>query len=346
MKIMNSDLVPGDVYIPEGEVQCDALILKGDAFMNEANLTGESYPIAKFPLKSESSIYESFPWLYEGSIVLERSEDIRAVVVNTGFTTKKGRIIRKILNRETEEPKIYKTALGFVAINAILGVLAFGIFLIITSANNIRVQAGYAVINFFDTMSAFIPSVLPIYFNLNYSFSLARLRYKNISGTQIEKTVAGADTKVFCFDKTGTITEAEVNLKRVYGIKDTQISKDIKEELFDSRHESILHLLATCHAAREINGELEGDEIDKEIFKFSKYKLRHQKSSDALVEVEDERGATLEILKINQFESKFQSMSVLVRNPSSQRLLAFIKGAPERISNNSLNKPREFDGNL
>ena len=69
--------------------------------MNEANLTGESYPIPKFPLKSQSSIYESFPWIYEGSTVLEKSEGIRTVVVNTGFTTKKGRIIRKILNRET-----------------------------------------------------------------------------------------------------------------------------------------------------------------------------------------------------------------------------------------------------
>ena len=102
-----------------------------------------------------------------------------------------------------------------MAINALLGVLAFGIFLIVTSANGISVQAGYAVINFFDTMSAFIPSVLPIYFNLNYSFSLARLRYKEIMGTTLEKTVEGALTKVFCFDKTGTITEQAVNIKGI-----------------------------------------------------------------------------------------------------------------------------------
>ena len=48
VKIMNIDLVPGDVYIPSGEVQCDALILKGDAFMNEANLTGKAIPSPSF----------------------------------------------------------------------------------------------------------------------------------------------------------------------------------------------------------------------------------------------------------------------------------------------------------
>ena len=54
---MSHDLVPGDVYIPEREVACDALLIKGNAFTNEANLTGESYPIGKFPIKQEKSIY-------------------------------------------------------------------------------------------------------------------------------------------------------------------------------------------------------------------------------------------------------------------------------------------------
>ena len=60
---------------------------------------------------------------------MKKSEGIRTVVVNTGFTTKKGRIIRRVLSREIHEPRIYRTALIFVGINAIVGVVAFGIFL-------------------------------------------------------------------------------------------------------------------------------------------------------------------------------------------------------------------------
>ena len=115
MRVINSkELVPGDVYIPDKEITCDALLLKGDAFVNEANLTGESYPIGKFALTSSNKMYESQSWLYEGSTVFERSDDIRAVVINTGFTTKRGRIIRRILSREMEEPKIYRSALLLV----------------------------------------------------------------------------------------------------------------------------------------------------------------------------------------------------------------------------------------
>ena len=36
-------------------------------------------------------------------------------------------------------------------------------------------------------------------------------------------------------------------------------------------------------------------------------------------------------------------MSVLIRDPTSNRVYAFIKGAPERIYSNSINKPQNFD---
>ena len=65
---------------------------------------------------------------------------------------------------------------------------------------------------FFDILSSFIPSPMAVYFSLNYSFSLARLKYKNIKGTSLVKTVEGALVKVIFFDKTGTITESGVNL--------------------------------------------------------------------------------------------------------------------------------------
>ena len=57
--INSNELVPGDVYIPDKEVVCDALVLQGDAFVSEANLTGESDPVGKFAMSSFDSIYQS-----------------------------------------------------------------------------------------------------------------------------------------------------------------------------------------------------------------------------------------------------------------------------------------------
>lgn len=47
-KVKNIELVPGDIYIPEEEIPADSLIVKGDVYVNEANLTGESHPIGKY----------------------------------------------------------------------------------------------------------------------------------------------------------------------------------------------------------------------------------------------------------------------------------------------------------
>ena len=138
---------------------------------------------------------------------------------------------------------------------------------------------------FFDILSGFIPSPLPIYFNLNYSFSLARLRAKNILGTTLEKTVEGALTKVFCFDKTGTITEQAVNIKGICIVDET--NKVRTEFVTEVEDELMMQLLATCHATREINGKFEGDEIDREIFKFSKYQMHRNESAEAVVTVKN-----------------------------------------------------------
>ncbi len=56
-------------------------------------------PIAKFPAKRLDQTKEDNRWLFEGSKVLEKRDSVLALVVYTGYTTRRGRIIRKILTR-------------------------------------------------------------------------------------------------------------------------------------------------------------------------------------------------------------------------------------------------------
>lgn len=51
---------------------------------------------------------------------------------------------------------------------------------------------------------------------------------------------------------------------------------------------------------------------------------------------------SLEVLRINQFESKFQAMSVLVRDCTRNKYYIFVKGAPERIQKVSTNRVEGF----
>ena len=73
----------------------------------------------------------------------------------------------------------------------------------------------------------------------------------------------------------------------------------MKTDFIDEKDDFVMQILGSCHAAREIEGKVEGDEIDKEAFKFSAYKIFSDESK--IITVKNEEGETLQILKINYF---------------------------------------------
>lgn len=103
-KIKNVDLVCGDIFLPSGEVPCDSILLKGELFIDESGLTGESVPIPKFRLTDHSKILSKSHWIYEGSKVKTIKEGTLALAVDIGFGSQRGRIIRKILTKIPKQP--------------------------------------------------------------------------------------------------------------------------------------------------------------------------------------------------------------------------------------------------
>lgn len=49
IEVDSNMLVPGDLIDPAEEIMCDCIVVKGEIYVNEASLTGESMPIGKFP---------------------------------------------------------------------------------------------------------------------------------------------------------------------------------------------------------------------------------------------------------------------------------------------------------
>lgn len=49
IEVDSNMLVPGDLIDPVEEIMCDCIVVKGEIYVNEASLTGESMPIGKFP---------------------------------------------------------------------------------------------------------------------------------------------------------------------------------------------------------------------------------------------------------------------------------------------------------
>lgn len=128
-----------------------------------------------------------------------------ALVINIGFATRRGRIIRKILTRIPVSSDLFKKAFIFLLIAfAVAAIIYFATIRMLLDRD---IETVIVVFRFIDFLGFSFPPTFPIYFNLAYSFSLARLAANNITGTEPEKTVESTNLKTMCFDKTGTLTE-------------------------------------------------------------------------------------------------------------------------------------------
>ncbi len=103
-QIDNIDIVPGDLYEPSDEIPCDSIVVKGELFVDECNLTGENVPIAKFKIIDDTKHSDKSHWLFEGSKVETMKDQTLALAVNVGYASQRGRIIRKILNKISKQP--------------------------------------------------------------------------------------------------------------------------------------------------------------------------------------------------------------------------------------------------
>ncbi|XP_049658900.1 probable cation-transporting ATPase 13A5 isoform X3 [Accipiter gentilis] len=130
-------LVPGDMFLLDGKklsLPCDAVLIDGSCIVNEGMLTGESIPVTKTPLPLVES---PMPWkthsmedyrrhvLFCGTEVIQVKPTgrgpARAVVLQTGFNTAKGDLVRSILYPKPVNFKLYRDAFKFIVGLSVIG---------------------------------------------------------------------------------------------------------------------------------------------------------------------------------------------------------------------------------
>ena len=149
----------------------------------------------------------------------------------------------------------------------------------------------------------------------------------------------------------------------------SQLTNNIKQNIYDDTDNTITYFmecLATCHSVTKINDENKGNSIDIKIFndvnwiydsininakandqfevKPKKYfKITEEqyftnnnnifnKLNDTLSDNENEKNSyKLKVIYRSHFESRNQSMSVIVKNNFNKTIRLYIKGAPEKI---------------
>ncbi|MGZ5052365.1 MAG: magnesium-translocating P-type ATPase [Methylobacter sp.] len=212
MEIPADRLVPGDiVLLTAGDViPGDCLILASDnLFVDEAILTGESYPAEKMPgaLPADTALGQRSNALWMGTHV--QSGTANALVVATGQATEFGRLSQRIKLKppETEfERGIRHFGYLLMEITLILVMLIFAV----------NVYLNKAVMESFLFALALAvgltPQLLPAIISINLAHGAKRMAEHKVIVKQLASIENFGSMNVLCSDKTGTLTEGVVQM--------------------------------------------------------------------------------------------------------------------------------------
>ncbi|HEX6902744.1 MAG TPA: magnesium-translocating P-type ATPase [Thermoanaerobaculia bacterium] len=206
------EVVPGDVVsLAAGAlVPADALLLASkNLFVDEATLTGETYPAEKRPgaVAADTPLSQRTPALFLGTHVV--SGTARAVVARTGRHTELGQVSSRLALRPPEsdfERGIQRFGYLLLRVTAALVLIIFGVnvFLDRPAIEAFMFSLALAV--------GLVPELLPVIVSINLARGARRMARAKVIVKRLAAIENFGSMDVLCSDKTGTLTEGKVRL--------------------------------------------------------------------------------------------------------------------------------------
>jgi Mg2+-importing ATPase len=212
VSIATEAIVPGDVVLLSAGslIPADGLILEAnDFFVNQAVLTGETFPVEKTPgvIAANAGLSERTNTVFMGTSV--RSGNAKVLIVETGRNTTFGQIADRLTLRppETEFERGIKR-LGYL-LTEVMFILVFGIFFF-----NVLFHKPVLDSLLFSIALAvgLTPQLLPAIININLARGSRDMAKHGVIVRRLESIENFGSMDVLCTDKTGTLTEGVVRL--------------------------------------------------------------------------------------------------------------------------------------
>ncbi|WP_405522538.1 cation-transporting P-type ATPase [Streptomyces canus] len=216
LEVPARDLVPGDVVVLEAgdAVPADCRVVEAhELAVNNAPLTGESNPVSctADPVAAGSPL-EARNCVFMGTDVVAGSG--RAVVYATGATTEFGRIYRLAAAAPRQKTPL-QHQVASMARRVAGAALAIGALMFA-----VRLPTGESVVTLFvfalGVMVALVPEGLPATLSVSLAIGVRRMARRHALIKQLLAVEALGSTTVVCTDKTGTLTQAEMTVTRVW----------------------------------------------------------------------------------------------------------------------------------
>ncbi|XP_021249013.1 probable cation-transporting ATPase 13A5 isoform X3 [Numida meleagris] len=352
-------LVPGDVFLLDGKklsLPCDAILIDGSCIVNEGMLTGESIPVMKTPLPLAES---PEPWkthsmedyrrhvLFCGTEVIQAKSSgrglVRAVVLQTGFNTAKGDLVRSILYPRPVNFQLYRDAFKFILGLSAIGVL--GLIYTVCVFTYHKKPVADVVSMALLLLTAAVPPAIPAALTTGTVYAQRRLKKKKIFCITPQRINICGQINLVCFDKTGTLTEDGLDL---WGILPSEGSCFQKIHKFPSSTPlpwgPVCGAMVSCHSLVVLDKKIQGDPLDLKMFEGTHWEIEESSTAwdragaiDACIVRPGPNASSapvegIAILHQFPFSSGLQRMSVVSQKIGEEQYDLYMKGAPEIVS--------------
>lgn len=232
------ELVPGDVVILKAGdiVPADCLIIESNSlFIDEATLTGETFPVEKEEgvLPEDTAISQRKNSLWMGTHVISGSG--KAIILSTGKDTEFGKISERLKLRpdETEFEKGVKK-FGFllmeITLMLVIAIFAINVYLQRSALDSFLFSLALAV--------GLTPQLLPAIISINLAHGAKIMAKVKVIVKRLASIENFGSMDVFCSDKTGTLTDGIVRLQAALDTSGKQNDKILLYAYLNASFES------------------------------------------------------------------------------------------------------------
>ena len=213
------EIVPGDIVILDAGdiIPGDCLVQESkDLFVDEATLTGETYPVEKSVgvMSAETPLGQRTNALWMGTHVV--SGGAKALVVGTGKQTEFGKVSERLKLRPPETEfehgiRRFGYFLMEVTLVLVIAIFAINVYLARPVLDSFLFSLALAV--------GLTPQLLPAIISINLAHGAKQMAQVKVIVKRLASIENFGSMNVICSDKTGTLTEGIVRLQSALDVE-------------------------------------------------------------------------------------------------------------------------------
>ncbi len=243
-RISGKEVVRDDlIIIREGDrVPADAIMLWGiNVAADESILSGESVSVRKLADKGAKTKFQrpggdDLPFLYSGSLIV-RGQGL-AKVISIGSNTEMGKI-GKALGEIREVETILQKETGSL-VKAIFAIALALCTIVVIAYGLMRGNWLQSILTGLTLAMAILPEEFPVVLTIFLALGAWRISKKDVLTRKAAAVEILGSSTVLCVDKTGTLTQNKMSIKKIFNGKDIyDITDGERASLPEKFHELI-----------------------------------------------------------------------------------------------------------